>query len=258
MNDIWTLIAEIASTIHPERLANIATRIATLNSPKDLDGIKKTFRIGADLNLLNKLSTAWEEAPGLSASELSAALRGASCTAEFYENIESIEMVWSGPSGGLVPSRHTEQVLLEVITSASDRLFIVSFVAYEVDSIIKALQEAIGRDVRVDILLESSAEYGGKVTFDSIKTIKGAVPSARVYAWKEKTTNKTTVAAIGAMHAKCAVSDGKLAFITSANLSRAAMERNMELGVLVRGGHLPAELHQHLESLVMTETVVRV
>jgi len=64
--------------------------------------------------------------------------------------------------------------------------------------------------------------------------------------------------ATGAVHAKCAVSDGKLAFITSANLSTAAMERNMELGVLVRGGHLPDELHRHLNALVATETVERV
>ena len=63
---------------------------------------------------------------------------------------------------------------------------------------------------------------------------------------------------IGSVHAKCAVADDRIAFLTSANLSEAAMERNMELGVLVRGGHLPEELHRHLEALVKTGVVTRV
>ena len=34
------------------------------------------------------------------------------------------------------------------------------------------------------------------------------------------------------MHAKAAVADSRVAFLTSANLTEAALERNMELGVL--------------------------
>jgi phosphatidylserine/phosphatidylglycerophosphate/cardiolipin synthase-like enzyme len=158
----------------------------------------------------------------------------------------------------MVPVRHTEQVLCEVIESASSRLFVVSFVAYEVPSIIEALQDAAARKVRVDILLESSTDQGGKVTVDSFKTMKAAVPSANLYVWHAGDGEKTPAAYTGAVHAKCAVSDGKLAFITSANLSTMAMERNMELGVLVRGGHLPDELHRHLEALVATELVERI
>ncbi len=44
----------------------------------------------------------------------------------------------------------------------------------------------------------------------------------------------------GVMHAKAAVADSRVAFLTSANLTEAALERNMELGVLIRGGTLPA------------------
>jgi phosphatidylserine/phosphatidylglycerophosphate/cardiolipin synthase-like enzyme len=37
------------------------------------------------------------------------------------------------------------------------------------------------------------------------------------------------------MHAKAAVADSSTAFLTSANLTEAALERNMELGVLIHG-----------------------
>ena len=46
----------------------------------------------------------------------------------------------------------------------------------------------------------------------------------------------------GLMHVKAAVADSRVAFLTSANLTEAALERNMELGVLIRGGHLPAAI----------------
>ena len=44
------------------------------------------------------------------------------------------------------------------------------------------------------------------------------------------------------MHVKAAVADSRIAFLSSANLTEAALERNMELGVLIRGGHLPAAI----------------
>jgi cardiolipin synthase len=42
------------------------------------------------------------------------------------------------------------------------------------------------------------------------------------------------------MHVKAAAADSRVAFLSGANLTEAALERNMELGVLIRGGHLPA------------------
>jgi len=51
------------------------------------------------------------------------------------------------------------------------------------------------------------------------------------------------------MHAKAAVADSCVAFLISANLTEAALERNMELGVLIRGGGLPMAIEQLLDNL---------
>jgi phosphatidylserine/phosphatidylglycerophosphate/cardiolipin synthase-like enzyme len=51
------------------------------------------------------------------------------------------------------------------------------------------------------------------------------------------------------MHAKAVVADATIALISSANLSRAAMGANMELGILVRGGSLPRWLVDHVSGL---------
>ena len=254
-DELWRIIAEIGLELHPDRIAAVASKIETLGSVEQFASAKQVFGLNIDKSMIGRLESAWRNAKEIRPSELAVALRAASATAVLQERC-AVEMVWTGPSTGMVPVRHTEQVLCEVIKSARDRLFMVSFVAYEVHSITKALQDAVGRRVRVDVLLESSTEQGGKVTVDSVRTMKEAVPLANVYLWSAE--KKALVSPGGSVHAKCAVSDGKLAFITSANLSAAAMERNMELGVLVRGGHLPEELHRHLEALLTTETVERV
>jgi len=52
------------------------------------------------------------------------------------------------------------------------------------------------------------------------------------------------------MHAKAAVADSRIAFLTSANLTEAAFERNMELGALIRGGTLLASIDRLIDALV--------
>jgi len=258
MNELWQIVAELGMELHPDRIAAIASKIESLGSIEQFALVKPVFGPNADKSMIGRLDAAWREAKQVRPGELASALRGASATAALHERRGSVEMVWTGPSSGMVPVRHTEQVLCEVIEVARNRLFVVSFVAYEVATIIKALQDAVDRQVKVDILLETSTDRGGKVTVDSFKTMKAKVPSANFYIWHAGSEKKGFADSVGSVHAKCAVSDGKMAFITSANLSTAAMERNMELGVLVKGGHLPDELHRHLEALVATETVERV
>ena len=52
------------------------------------------------------------------------------------------------------------------------------------------------------------------------------------------------------LHAKCVIADRSSALITSANLTSAGINDNIELGVLIEAGPLPARLHRHLELLI--------
>jgi phosphatidylserine/phosphatidylglycerophosphate/cardiolipin synthase-like enzyme len=136
---------------------------------------------------------------------------------------------------------------LETIASSQQRLFLVSFVAFEVESVSQELVAAISRGVLISILLERPKSQGGNVDVDSLSAMRRSAPGAQLYIWAD------AVLAGGSMHAKCAVADEGIAFITSANLTRAALERNIELGILIRGGDVPRDLHRHLEGLVATK-----
>jgi phosphatidylserine/phosphatidylglycerophosphate/cardiolipin synthase-like enzyme len=262
MKDLLAIIAELGLELHPDRISIVADKIETIGSVEHFALIKSTFGPGVDKSLLSQFDEAWHSNAGqkdkaLSPREISMALRGASVAAIKSEKRGTTEIVWTGPSLGQVPVRHTEQVLCELINHAKRRLFIVSFVAYQINYFIKAMRNAIGRNVQIDLLLELSSEHGGKVSQDSIKLMRSIFPSINLYAWPQE--KDISVGHLpGAVHAKCAVADGEMAFITSANLTNAAMEYNMELGVLVTGGDLPKDLHRHLESLATGKILTRV
>lgn len=147
---------------------------------------------------------------------------------------------------GRLRSNITEQALLQVIESARKSLFITSFVAYDVSSIIDALNAAITRGVKVSMLLESSDDHGGSVTIDVIGKMRELIPEATIYGW----VRKSNVFSGDRVHAKIALADANSCFITSANLTGFAMEKNMEAGVLVNGGRLPTVLSSHLTKLI--------
>jgi cardiolipin synthase len=257
MDDLLKVIAEFGIELHPDRVALIASKIETLGSVEQFGLIKSSFGPNTDKELVARLGQAWRNNSQSSPTDVAYALRGASATAIEAQKRGAVEMVWTGPTAGQVAVRHTEQVLCEVIDSAARRLFVVSFVAYRIEAIIRSLRQAVGRQVQIDVLLESSESNGGRVNHDSIKLMKNSLPSINTYIWVPERKGESSQVS-GAVHAKCAVADGALAFITSANLTGHAMEHNMELGVLVRGGDLPRELHHHLESLIASGIIEKV
>jgi phosphatidylserine/phosphatidylglycerophosphate/cardiolipin synthase-like enzyme len=257
MDELLKIIAKLGIELHPDRIAIVASKIETIGTVEQLALVKSTFGPNTDKELINLFDVAWQHNKDISPRDVASALRGASATALQIEKHGTTELVWSGPTAGQIPIRHTEQVLCEIINSAKQKIFIVSFVAYKVDSIIQSIRNAIGRNVTINILLELSKEHGGRIdNQDSVAMMKPLFPTANIFTWSHD--NESTAGNItGAVHAKCAVADGNIAFITSANLTTAAMDKNMELGVLVKGGYLPLKLHQHLESLVLSNIIKR-
>jgi phosphatidylserine/phosphatidylglycerophosphate/cardiolipin synthase-like enzyme len=58
------------------------------------------------------------------------------------------------------------------------------------------------------------------------------------------------------MHAKCAVADEDILFVSSANLTEFALTINMEMGILIRDGYMPGMVVRHFEALVQEGTLV--
>lgn len=250
METLLDAVAAIAGLVSPEKVKAIAARIRQSDPDKAATALSGVLGTPVASAAVERLVEAWR-GTSIGAGELASMLLASSHVVAKAAREQSAELVWTGPTTPFVSARRTEQALLQVIDSAHSTLFITSFVAYDVSSIVAALNAASGRGVSISMLLESSQEHGGSISMDVIGKMRNLVPAARLYGWLDKTDEF----ADGRVHAKVAVADGKMCFITSANLTGYAMAKNMEAGVLLSGGRIPSLVEDHLISLVNTKTV---
>lgn len=253
MDRLLDAVAAVVCLVSPDKVKAIATRIRRTDTGKAASVLSGVVGTPAAAGFVDQLVDAWQ-ATNVSAEELASMLLAAGHVFTRTANQQSTELVWTGPTTPFVSARRTEQALLQVINAAEQTLFITSFVAYDVSTIVKALNVANDRGVVISMLLELSKDHGGSITFDAISKMRTLVPTARLYAWREKSDPFSD----GRVHAKVAVADGRVCFITSANLTGHAMEKNMEAGVLITGGQIPRLLDNHLNSLVDIKEVTLV
>ena len=148
--------------------------------------------------------------------------------------------------------------LLELINSAQKHLLIVSFVVYKVEALFKALIQASERGVKIDFITESKTEGEGKITFETVKSIDSKITEiANFYIWPKDQRPHTDQGLYGSLHTKCAVSDKKTAFLSSANLTEYALSLNMEMGILIKGGSIPLQINDHFENLIYSRVLKR-
>lgn len=167
-----------------------------------------------------------------------------------HRQAPQLELVWTGPVSRAIPLRRTEQTLLQLIRETSERLLVVSFAVYKIQTIASALADAISRGVQITLCLESANVSEGKIAYDTLKAFTPQVAqNATILLWPLDKRDKNEDGKYGSLHAKVAIADGKTMLLSSANLTDYAMNLNMELGVVIRGSLLPTRLERHFQEL---------
>jgi phosphatidylserine/phosphatidylglycerophosphate/cardiolipin synthase-like enzyme len=197
------------------------------------------------------LIEAWNLAPNVSPANLAWALRAASDVDERRRREQTIELVWTGPSLEGTVLRRTDQVLLDLIRTARSTLHIVTFAAYRIPVLNEAMLEAARRGVEISLIFETPGSSDGKMAFAGLDALGDDLKAlSKVYVWPLDRRPKDRAGRYGSLHAKFAVADEAALLVSSANLTEYAFNFNMELGLLVRGGDLPADVKTHLRRLV--------
>jgi phosphatidylserine/phosphatidylglycerophosphate/cardiolipin synthase-like enzyme len=163
----------------------------------------------------------------------------------------SLEVVWTGPTTNQVPVRQSAQVLERLIEDARRRLIVVSFAAYKVASVETAVREAADRGVRVDPILETAADSKGALNVDAAEAFETLQGAATFWVWPGQVRPQEGAV----LHAKVAICDSTSVLVTSANQTGRALERNMELGLLINAGPVPRRLADHFDSLMSNGTL---
>lgn len=253
MDRLLETVTAVVCLVSPEKVRALAGAIRKIGDAKASVALSDVVGTATAKAVVQRLVDAWRST-SIGSGELASMLLAASHAFENVSKHQSTELVWTGPTTPFVSARRTEQALLQIIGLAKQTLFVTSFVAYDFSTIVKALNDASTRGAIISMLLESSQDYGGSMSFDVIGKMRTLVPTAKLYSWRERAAQF----ADGRVHAKVAVADSDACFITSANLTGHAMEQNMEAGVLITGGQIPKMLHDHLQALIDTRTITRI
>jgi phosphatidylserine/phosphatidylglycerophosphate/cardiolipin synthase-like enzyme len=163
-----------------------------------------------------------------------------------------LELVWTGPASTAVPVRQTEQVLLELIRQARRSLTLLSFGAFDVPRVVSEIGEALQRNVAVRIVLGEREHLAEAAQANQLVQLGELIGMrASIYRWPVERRLRDEAGRPGLMHIKAALIDGQALLLSSANLTGAALERNMELGIVVHGGNLPQTAENlHLDTVM--------
>lgn len=188
------------------------------------------------------LMDAWAAHPDIHGGVLGAAIQAASTAHDDARRNPGIEIVMSGPSTHVLHPRHTEQALRQLISEASDELWLVTYNLTMYEGLHTALRQAANSGVRILIVAEDPLDNPA-FKGDPAKALIGLPITRLRWVANRRASHHTS------LHAKIALVDRSVALITSANLSWTAANDNLEAGLILRGGAIPAQLADHLTRL---------
>jgi cardiolipin synthase A/B len=174
------------------------------------------------------------------------AIRAATGVAQQLREEQTVALVWTGPTTK-VTFRKTREALRDVCREAKRTLTLASFSSSRDDGTVEELAAAAARGVSITLILDTPVDSRQALQKDAAEAFRALRGKAAFYTWPAANRPPSRYSA---MHVKTAIADQHAALISSANLSAAAMNSNMELGVLIIGEPLPRLLEKHILELI--------
>lgn len=168
------------------------------------------------------------------------------------------DLVWSGPEVPGVHARDTRRVYDELLGSAERSIWTSTYAYFDGPRAFEVLAKRMDAlpELRVTLLLNIQRQRGDTTAAaDLVRRFADRFwgtdwpgdSRPRVY-YDPRSLEQESVTSV--LHAKAVVADDEVVFVTSANLTEAALDRNIELGLLVRDHALAASVSSHFRVLI--------
>jgi phosphatidylserine/phosphatidylglycerophosphate/cardiolipin synthase-like enzyme len=156
---------------------------------------------------------------------------------------EVVEVVTTGPDAGR-GSRDTQVVVQDLFRNAERSVLVAGYELYQAAPLFRGLADrmAAAPELRVRMFLNIKRPVSD--TTAERELISGFGHRFRTKHWPvgrplpevyfDPRSLSTDLCRKAVLHAKCIVVDERIAFVSSANFTEAAQERNIEVGILVR------------------------
>lgn len=176
------------------------------------------------------------------------------------------ELVWTGPESSASLSRDTAIVVAELFRSATTSVLVSTFVVQQADTVFKALAHRMAEvpGLRVQLFVhvgrgDRDTRHESEILREFASKLGAKWPGpVRPLLYYDPRSLDTNPAERATWHAKVIVIDDETAFVTSANFTEWAQQRNVEAGVLIRNAQFARQLRQQFEGLVQSRAVVEV
>ncbi len=168
------------------------------------------------------------------------------------------DLVWSGPEVPGVHARDTRRVYEELLGSAERSVWASTYAFFDGPRAFDVLARRMDArpELRVRLLLNIQRRRGDATAAEQLvrkfadrfwsTDWPGSSRPSVYYDPRALEIDGPT----GVLHAKAVVTDDEAVFVTSANLTEAALDRNIELGLLVRDRALAASVSSHFRALI--------
>jgi phosphatidylserine/phosphatidylglycerophosphate/cardiolipin synthase-like enzyme len=174
------------------------------------------------------------------------------------------DLVWSGPDVPGLHARDTRRVYEELLGSAERTVWASTYAFFDgpkaFDVLARRMDATPG--LSATLLLNLQRKRGDTTAADQLvrkfadrlwtADWPGASRPRVFYDPRALELDGPT----GVLHAKAVVVDDEAVFVTSANLTEAALDRNIELGLVVRDRALAASVSSHFRILIERELLV--
>jgi len=169
-----------------------------------------------------------------------------------------LDLVWSGPEVPGLHARDTRRVYEELLGSAERSVWASTYAYFDGPRAFDVLARCMDAksELHVTLLLNIQRKKGDTTIADQLVRRF----ADRFWATDWPGSSRPDVyydpralepeGPAGVLHAKALVIDDESVFVTSANLTEAALDRNIELGLLVRDHALAASVSTHFRTLI--------
>lgn len=172
--------------------------------------------------------------------------------------LDKVSLVWTGPETDGTRNRDTKIVVRELFAKAKKSVLVAGFAVYQGREVFAALAENMlqNPNLSVSFYLNIQRSYGDSSASDQIvrqfadKFKNRDWPGTRFpKVFYDPRSLAVTKGKSAVLHAKVVIVDRQFTFVSSANFTEAAQERNIEAGVLVDSAEFANQLQGHFEAL---------
>lgn len=173
---------------------------------------------------------------------------------------DTFDLVTTSPDLNTKVTRDTSVVVRELFANAENSVLVAGYAVYQGQRVFQALADRmqIKPNLKVHMFLDVRRVPGDSSA--AAEVVRRFGDHFRQHDWPLgrplpqllylPSSLEEVAAERGAMHAKVIVVDNLKVFISSANFTEAAQERNIEVGLVIRSRALAEQLTKHFESLV--------